>query len=398
MVIVVMLGACEVPNPKLNLGFSAGPSQACPATSCEQIPLSCDAVMSIRMYDPKDPDVALVDQCNRVKPNDKDGTLCSYRSIDLAPVELPVTDLKVEVSFYPLSRATYNAETDTYTCPPAGDYSAANGFPSEIAPAPAIGGRGFYHPGDDQVAVTLGCTNLAAINEDPTCVTDNVPTQITATVNDFGTRLPVLSGAGPDGASALRVAIGEPVPYGNGFVLNPADELELKLHDALTPTWLGQLDRAFYKNICLDVMQFGIESTGVLHCVPANFQNPQIALTGVRLQREQLRTILTALKHAPIPESGLTIGVVLDASSRGAANYEIKVSPAGPTVSYLARNSEMFEGTKTDDSGIFISTDAPFDTTFSASGARTTVSAVGGNVAGKITIVFLAPPASVPAQ
>ena len=390
---VVIAGACSVPSPKLRIGFSGGPSQACPSTECAEVALSCDAVMGIRIYDPAHPDEVLHQQCDRIQPN-KESNLCAYKSINLTAAELPVKDLEVQIAFYPLSRVAYDASTKTYTCPPAVEYTAATGFPVEKAPTPALGGRGYYHPGDEEVDVTVGCTDLAAINDDPTCVASSSAIQVTATVTDFATRLPVASGRFE--ADQLRVAVGEPQPFDGGYILNPVDEVELKLHDALTPSWIGELDRnLFTKYLCLDVLQFAAETTGVLECGSARIDGSQLNLGGVRLQRNDLRKILRALANMTIPEEGLTIGIVLDGTSRGAPNYEVKPMPVGPSVTYVTNQGEAFNGTKTTDSGIFVSMDAPFGTVFSTmGGVRPTMSAVGGNVAGKVTVVILPPAGS----
>jgi hypothetical protein len=46
-------------------------------------------------------------------------------------------------------------------------------------------------------------------------------------------------------------------------------------------------------------------------------------------------------------------------------------------------------GSATSKTGIFVSRDAPFGTMFSATGMKPTVPAVGGLVAGKVTIVIV---------
>lgn len=387
LLVVIVVAGCSVPSPRLRLDLSDGPSQACGSTDCTKVTLSCDAVMSIRIYDPKNPGVALVDQCEEVQKN-KEQNICAFKQINLAQTELPVTDLEVQVAFYPVSRVAYDETTQSYSCPPPVPYSSVTGFPVEKAPTPALGGRGYYHPGDEEVHINLGCTDLDAINQDAACVAQTSTTQVIATVTDFATRLPVTSGRFD--ADQLRVAVGEPVPGGGGFILNPVDEVELKLHDALTPSWLGELaDHKFLNWICLDVMQYVSETTGVLQCRDAKIEGAKLNLAGMRIQRSDLRKILKALDNEPIPAEGITVGIVL-AGTRGAPNYTVKTSPDGAEVTYLTDQGDSFEGTKTAQNGIFLSPNASFPTVFSTSGgAGPTVSAVGGNVAGKITVVVL---------
>jgi len=391
--IVVVSAACGTPRPQLLIDLAGPPSQACPSTECSEVPLTCDAVMGIRVFDPKDTDhlTPLLEQCKPIQPNGA-ADLCAYRTIDLDPIELPIKDLEVQVTVYPLSEVEYDVTTKKYVCPPPVAYSAIN-LPIEQAPTPALGGRGFYHPGDEEVRVTLGCTNLNAINRDPSCAA-NQGTQVTATVNDFTTRQPIEQ----RGVDVLRVAIGEPRALGTTYVQNPIDEVELHLVDKSSPpSWAAEVDQTFNKYVCLDVLEFGTEVTPVLQCTTADVA-PQIDLRGVRLHRRDLRNILEALSTAgatmgTVPEDGLTIGIVLDQTSRGAADYVVDTNHQG-TVTYLS-GPTTFGGSKTSNTGIFVSTDAPFGTRFTTTGARPTLSAIGGNVAGKITIVIL-PPAGSP--
>lgn len=388
LVVVVAVAACGNPQPQLHIDFAGGPTQACPSTACTEVPLTCDAVMGIRVFDTKSHDHPLLEQCDVIPPN-RDANLCAYRTIDMDPVDLPVEDLEIQVAVYPLSRVAYDPTTKKYTCPPAVAYGQATNLPIEQVPTPALGGRAFYHPGDKDVSVTLGCTDLAAINEDPSCVA-TTGAQITATVSDFSTRQPVENGQ--TGASLLRVAIGEPRALDTTYVLNPIDEVELHLvKDSSPPSWTAEVDQTFNKYICLDVLELGPEVTPVLQCSTVE-AGPQVDLRGIRLHRNDLRNILQALTNASInsfPDDGLTIGIVLDQTSAGAADYVVDTGRQG-TVTYLS-GPTTFGGTKTSKTGIFVSTDAPFGTRFTTTGARPTRSAIGGKVAGKVTVVILPP-------
>jgi hypothetical protein len=387
IVVVVVVAACGTPRPQLHIDFAGPPSQACPSTDCTEVALACEAVMGVRIFDPKDYDHPLHEQCDLIPPN-RDGNLCAYRTIDLDPVELPIKDLEVQVTVYPRSQALYNEATKQFTCPPPVAYSGIN-LPVEQAPTPALGGRGYYHPGDEDVNIVLGCTDLDAINRDPTCVA-NMGTQVTAVVNDFTTHRPVGKGQ----THVLRVAVGEPRELDNTYVLDPIDEVELRLvEDAVPPFWTAKVDQVFNKYVCLDVLEFGSEVTPVLQCSTVE-AGPQLDLRGIRLHRHELRNIMMALNNAeitPFPEDGLTIGIVLDQTSRGAPDYIVDTGEQG-TVTYLS-GPTTFGGTKTSNTGIFVSTDAPFGTRFTTTGARPTVSAIGGKVAGKVTVVILPPAA-----
>jgi len=390
LVFVVAVAACGNPQPQLLIALAGGPPQSCKTTRCEDVPLTCDAVMGIRVFDTKSltHDQPLHEQCDLIPPNGK-SNLCAYRTINMDAVDLPVEDLEIQVAIYPLSQVKFDPATKKYTCPPAVPYAEGNDLPVEQAPTPALGGRAFYHPGDRDVTLTLGCTNLDAINADPSCVASE-GTQVTATVSDFTTRQSVEPG--DNGTSLLRVAIGEPRALDSTYVLNPVDEIELRLVDGSTPpSWSAEVDKTFNKYLCLDVLEFGSEVTPVLQCATVD-PGSQIDLRGIRLHKAELRNILNALDNAHItsfPEDGLTIGIVLDQASAPAADYVVDTGQQG-TVTYLS-GPTTFGGSKTSKTGIFVSTDAPFGTRFTTTGARPTRSAIGGKVAGKVTVVILPP-------
>ncbi|MBC7977795.1 MAG: hypothetical protein H7138_22680 [Myxococcales bacterium] len=350
--------------------------------------------MGVRIFEPGNYDEPFLEQCDLIPPN-RDNNLCAYRTINLKQVELPIKDLEVQVTIYPLSQVTQNDVTKEYTCPPPVSFAAGNNLPFATYPAPALGGRAYYHPGDSEVRVVLGCTDLSAINEDPSCKA-KVGTEISATVTDFMTRQPVLDDQ--EGAHILRVAVGEPRELDTIYVMNPVDEIELSVVKGSDPLrWSAEIDRVFDKHVCLDVLEFGSEVTPVLKCTTVEDAG-QLNLRGFRLRRKDLRDILTALDNAnikPFPDDGLTIGIVLDQTSQGAPDYEVRTDEEG-TVTYLSGPTTL-GGTRTSTSGIFVSTDAPFGTRFSTAGARPTVSAIGGKVAGKVTLVVL-PPAGSPSS
>jgi hypothetical protein len=394
LVVVVALAACGNPQPQLRIDFAGKAPQSCETTKCDEVPLNCDAVMGIRVFDARttDHDHPLHEQCTLI-PRTSGANLCAYRNVTMDAVDLPLEDLEIQVAVYPLSRVAYDETTHIYTCPPPVPYGEATNLPIEQAPTPALGGRAFYHPGDTDVSVVLGCTDLAAINKDPSCVAAE-GALITATVSDFTTRQPVENGQ--TGASLLRVAIGEPRAFDTMYVLNPVDELELHLvKDSAPPSWTAKLEQLFNKYICLDVLEIGPEVTPVIQCTTVE-DRPQIDLHGIRLHRNDLNNLLQALNSTGIrsfPEDGLTIGIVLDQASAGAADYVVDTGQQG-TVTYLS-GPTTFGGSKTSKTGIFVSTDAPFGTRFTTTGARPTRPAIGGKVAGKVTVVIL-PPAGPP--
>jgi hypothetical protein len=365
------LCACGTPTPQIVLGLAGPPNQACPA-NCMSIALPCDPVMSIRIVDPGDPSKLYLDQCVSVPPN-ADNDVCALNQINLESVPLPVRDLKVQIAVFPASAVGVESSGELI-CPEV-SYSSATGFPFEQAPAPALGGQAFYHPGDTIVNVTLGCTDLSAMQAGENC---HNPTAgaVTATVDDFDTQVPVTVGQ-PGDADALFVWSGEPHLFEGSYVLTPADVVEMHLDDNGTPHWTAEAAQTFERYACVEVLEDVAQTAGTLHCVPV--ADAPAELTGYWIVRNSLQAILGKASHPVLPDLGLTIGMVVGAGATSAGTIAVNTSlPAH--ITYL-------------DNGIFVSDDAQFGTVFSVPGAR---SAIGGRVAGKATIVMLSPAPPAP--
>jgi hypothetical protein len=293
-----------------------------------------------------------------------------------------VRDLDVQVAVYSVNQVPLDPVTkEPVHCPDAVEFNAVTGYPVEQPSAPALGGHNFYHPGDDQVIVTLGCTDLSAIN---TACTVADTRSVTATVVDFDTGIPV--SVGPQGvADHLWVSIGEPHMLDGGYVLNPRDAFVMRLEDERVARWSAPLPLAFSRYACVDVLEDIAQSTPTLRCAPTA-PGAQLDLTGMRLSQGTLDNVLKSLSLPEFPPGGITIGIVVDTLARGAADYV--VTPSAGTVAYWSATQGP-GGSKTDASGIFVTLDAPFGTKFTATGLNQTVPAVGGLVAGKVTIVVV---------
>jgi hypothetical protein len=393
VVFVLAFAACNTPAPSLRLALAGPPSQACPSTDCAQVPMNCKAVMSIRIVDPLDPTSPYLSQCVDV-PTNRNQDMCAIASVDLESTALPVRDLEVQVALYPLSVIQPDPMNPELVCPTRVSYSAATGFPVEQSPAPALGGRAFYHPGDEKVIVTLGCTDLAAINE--SCIDSN-PVTVVATVDDFLTRFSVPGGS-PSLADGLRVSVGEPSKQADGtFVLSARDLLPLeRASEGPIPTWGGNIDHPFQAYACLEVLEAGVERTATVRCEAATASD-QLDLGGVYLEKMELDSIVGALGLGGVPDEGLTMGIVVNASGRPVEN--VVVSASTGTVSYLVEQPgtpDMFVTGATSATGVFVSRDAPFGTAFSAVVAGQPIQGIGGLVEGRVTIVILRPGGSAP--
>lgn len=378
------LAACNTPTPRLALVFAGPPSQACPATDCADIPMTCRTVMRIRIADPASTNSPYLDECVEV-PVNHDQNMCAISTVDLVSTAIPVRDLEVQVALYPLSVIQPDPNNPALVCPARVAYNVATGFPVEQAPTPALGGHAFYHPGDETVVVTLGCTDLAAIGAS-CAVPDRV--KVDATVVDFDTRFTVMGGS-PSLADRLRVSVGEPQVRNSVFVLDTADT-RLLARSGLgpIPAWRSEVDLVFHKYACLEVLEDVGQSTATLRCDAANATSG-FALTGVWMAKERLDELLRALQLPEFPDEGLTVGIVVDGTGLPVAGAV--VSPKQGTVAYLSKDRMSFAaGGATTSTGIFVSRDAPFGTEITTGGpGGLPVSGIGGLVTGRVTLVIL---------
>lgn len=391
---VVLVAACSTPVPTLSLTW-AGPAtdvngadpstgaQACPAASCEGVPLECASVVSIRVLDPATGKL-YIDQCEDLQVNGK-RDMCAIGGIDLRPVSLPVAKLEVQVAVFSPSETSVGAD-GARTCPQI-QYSAS-GFPVEAAPTPALGGRAFYHPGDAVVEVTLGCTDLSALNR--SCAANAVPAD--AIVEDFRNGMP-LTGVDPT-PDSLNVSIGEPQGSVGTVVLTSNKLQPLSARGAAL--WHSDaIGLAFDRYACTVVLENVAQSTSAVTCTVLSTPLEALALRGTYLPRDLLETITKALRMSAFPSEGLTVGIVVDSFGDPLPGVVVNADLDGKAyaVQYLA--GDHFEDSRTDASGIFVSTTAPFGTSFDTMAGPGQVSfhGLGGLIANRATMVVLRPPA-----
>ncbi len=398
LAIAGLIAGCSTPPLTLVLGVSSAPSNGCGAQSCADVTMACDAVVGIRILDPKNPFQAYISQCQDVV-FDRDRDLCSLANINLQQTPLPDQTLEVEVVVFPREDVPRDA-MDNPICPATVEFDSANGFPihpvSVINPAdptgdyvarPAVGGRAYYHPGDDRTIVELGCPDLGALN---TCG-GNQAVAVTATVTDLDTNQPVSATLG----NRLGISIGEPelttsTMGNNEYVLNPASTRPLdRTVTGPIPAWGADINLGFTFAACLEVLEDVPQATASLSCKRVSAADKAIDLTGVLVAKDTLDQILLALGNPPL-DKGLTVGIVL--KDGGPANGQIVTTPAGPTIRYLSADGLNFNAAATTASGIFVSQDAPFGTQFTTTDTTqvsSTVFALGGLVNNKITVVVL---------
>jgi hypothetical protein len=375
--------ACSTPTPQIVLDLAGPPTQACPA-DCAMITLPCDPVMSIRIVepgaDPKDTKARHLDECVPVVP-DTQNTSCALASVSLESKPLPVRDLAVQIAVFPGSMAR-DPTTGALMCPPV--YYDDSGFPMQLPSAPSLGRQVFYHPGDATVDVKLGCTDVPKMQAGDTCNNPGAGA-VTATVLGFDSQVPVP--VGPDGTDGLFVWSGEPRSFDRSSVLQPSDVVRMHLDDSGTSHWTAEQRQPFKRYACVEVLEDIPQTAATLDCSSIDSIGE---LTGYWMRRETLQSILrtaaaaAVLEDSVVPDIGLTIGLVVDGSALGVEGVPVTASDRNAHITYLSKTGIGNQVTFA--TGIFVSTDAAFGTTFSAPRAG---SGIGGLVAGKVTLVVL---------
>ena len=397
VLVAVVLAGCSPPPLSLALAVSQAPANGCGAATCADITLACDAVVGIRILDPSHRRQPYISQCQDVV-FDRDRDLCSLANIDLQQTPLPEQTLEVQVVVFPRDDVPRDA-MDNPICPANVAFDSANGFPiSPVAVTdpndptgehwvrPAIGGRTYYHPGDGQTVVELGCPDLPAVNA-PTCGGSR-SVAIAATVTDLDTNQPVSATL----ANRLGVSIGEPelTTSTTGvveYVLNPASTRPLdRTVIGPVPAWGASVDLAFASTACLEVLEDVPQATASLSCKRVSPADAMIDVTGVLVAKDTLDQILLALSNPPL-DQGLTVGIVLD--DLGPSPNRLVTTDLPGSIQYLSADGQNFNAPATTLSGIFVSQDAPFGTQFTTTNGTSTVFQLGGLVNNKITVVVL---------
>ncbi|HEY5920342.1 MAG TPA: hypothetical protein VIV11_01670 [Kofleriaceae bacterium] len=405
MALALVIAACETPPLTLRYSLTDGPSQQCisentgnETTNCEDITMTCDAVLSIRIVPPDRPEVPYVTVCEPLRGN---RNLCSIAGVDLPQPAKPIPEqvLEVQMAVFPRDAAKDLDDDGDLDCPriefgvdglPVTETVDCYQDPVACEARPAIGGRAFYHPGDAETHITLGCTELELLNA-PSC-SGATRTNVIATVNEFEYPVSVDLAI----ASGLFVSIGEPRQVGpNTYVLDSSTTHLLPRAPGTLPTWTDSVPLELMSSYCIEVLEDAPLATRTLTCRSQMQPLPDpLDATGLRLKPETLSTILRALygPNPQFPSKGLVVGIVLDQSFAPVPNAVVDPTcPASPcTVKYLSADRLSFGGTSTSSNGIWVSEDAPYKSTFTRFGQ--VLAAFGGLVENKVTTVVLQEP------
>lgn len=393
--VALALGVAACTNPPLAIQFdiTSGAEDACYAgsartTTCAGVAMPCPAVVSLRVYTPGEQSTPFINICQPLAGD----TACAIGNVQLTDPAQPIPAQTLEVDL-----VVYAGSGSDFACPTSVDFDA-NGFPvasdmpcngSGCAPTPALGGRAYYHPGDSATTVHLGCVDISQLDNE-SCST-GPRTMVAAVVDDF------VTGESVDAATAmdLDVEIGQPqaVTVGSSteYQLSHGYALDEVSAAGTDPAWSDDVPAAFTVP-CLYVLdQSTAQTTPTLTCRNlGDPPQPNVDIVGWRLPLAALQQILSALGQSEFPDSGLVVGLVLDELGNPLAN-QVVTSDAG-TIIYL--DGSAAGGSATSSSGVFVSTDAAFGTTFEvASGSGAPLAqGYGGLVEQRVTIVVLQVP------
>lgn len=366
--------------------LSQSEAQTCPSASCADIAVTCDAVLQVRIINPSRPDQAYVSAC---LPIDDPEDLCAIARGDLpANLQVPTSTVEVQVAVFPRSMATVD-DDGTLRCPAPPAYGA-DGLPTLVEPVPAVGGRAFVDGSRDEVVVTLGCTDLSRLDNDSCRPQDS--TDVSAGVDEFDTRVFVSIAT----AETLALSVGEPVPRIDPlsgqlrYSLDPASAAPLLLRpDSPVPAWQATVPRLFSAFACVQALEDAPGATTAIACRPVTAAQPTISITGYRVTRARVDATLDALGLAEFPATGMVLGVVVNSLGNPIAGVEVQ--PEVGTIAYLDDAGTAVSGLGvTSASGLFVSLDVPFATSWSVAGPGQLVSPpTGGLVNGKLSVVVI---------
>jgi hypothetical protein len=379
-------GACDGGSSqfRVHLSWRTEGSLACPAAHCTQMPLGCDAMVSVRVIDARDPDVVYVDQC---LPLAAGPDLCGIGALPLlSDRPVPRTAVRVQVAMWPRSEVGDS-------CPAPVEFDPS-GLPQLRGLHPSVGGEHLVIAGDsDEVEIAMGCANIDALAGEA-CLADQ-PIRARATVDDFQQR----SMVAPATAEYLILSAGAPVERpGKGtdteWELRPGDLAQLVADrtSRQIPAWTGPLPTDLGDTVCLEVLH-RTEGAPTATCRSVPPAARSLDLSGAYVSPALRKIVLDALALDALPADGLVLGRVVD--RRGEPVEGIAVAPTPPAkIVYIADDGKHIDEAiaTTSASGMFVSIDAGPGTTWSAAAsgpAPATPAAVGGRIAGHMTIVEL---------
>lgn len=381
LLVVLALAACvagcdDSVQFRLRLEWQrAGLAQSCPTNSdnrytCAAIPMTCDIRVRVRIIGASN-GTPYYSECFTIQT---DGDACQLADMPIAARAIPNEMVRVQVIVWTEDElARVGGFTETDGCPVTTEFNIGglprlgenptNEDPPDL-PVPALGGEAYFAVGESPVAtVTLGCPRWDTLDA-ASCQSNAIP--IEATIRNpltFGS----VSRMGD--APLMDVRFGAPVSNGRGGVIVDLGEQFFTPALPFSPSgalvWRGTLLEPPSGTRCLRADRQGVAAPTIT-CFPIANAAAPIRVDGYLVGRMMVTSLLMLLSLDDVPEEGLVFGVVVDAAGNPVQGATVATS-GNATVVYPANDLRTVSFTGTDTQGYFLSTNAPFNSTWSAS-------------------------------
>ncbi len=388
----------EAETFRLRLTYAQDGAQACPRpdgapATCAAITMRCSVRFLVRITDATGTET-LYSSCRTLE---RVGDACALSELPLEASAPLVNGMsRIQVAVWPEDQLTPHEASDAApgdpdalvpgACPE--DVRFARGQPmlavddEDAWKVPALGGEIFFPIGDRRVAeVELGCPRYDQLD---TATCRNAAPEIRANLRDLlsWTLLPP--------SEQVDVWFGEPMlSVDETWTLNLADRVPLMPSGGSQGDWTGRLARVAPPFGCVVVRELAASTVPIATCDEVTVVNGMTSLDGYLVVKDRVNRLRRVIGLSEFPSSGMVLGVVLGDNNTGVAGVRI-TSPV--EVAYPTEDFEQVGLNETSANGTFISTSAPFETAWAATGPGGLVddgTARGGLVAEHLTVVVV---------
>jgi hypothetical protein len=398
-------GAEDLLPFEINFSFDISPIGGCASSQCTSYGMACDTVVQVRITDAQTGDVidTLCDQvvgdnaCNLFAVNGGG----SFLSLPPRMVRIQVAAWRREVlaNDSALSVGCIPDDEGEDFCCPADDIFDLQGVPlSTFSPQPAFGGAAYFDITSDNSSVTipLACPDPEQLNDPAECQLPDA--LVTAIVDDMENLVDRLT---EEQARALfDISATEPRPQSDGdgntfFVIQAGDKVPLALKEPIeaTPSFQAFSSRRFGNVACVTILESGGGAETLSTCQNVVQPDPMVlSLFGHFLERDAVDQIKLALGLPALPDDGLIIGRVVDHEGAALAGVRVDSVLVDADVQYLNSDRTAPIGVETSSSAFFVSTDAPFNTQWTAlhnDGRREDGEYRAGLIEGNVTLLLI---------
>ncbi len=357
--------------------------EGCGGGSCENLAMACDAEVLVRIV-PTDDSTAqpFLITCQRITGG---SDFCEVGKLNLSSLpDIPNQRVEIQVGVW-----RYDGTLD---CGPL-SFAPTGSIDRNRQPYPVVGGRTFFEVGSSELAtVHLECLNAPELNAKECGPPESVDVAIG--VNNIDLAVAV----DPKIAAELKVSVGAPSPIPGGWRLVAPVELE-DTSSSPPNLWTVPADKtvAFDGVACAQVERASLpKRAATVTCTPVEPDITELSMIGWYVDTQTLQQIRTALGLLSPPAAGMVVGLVLRPDGiQPMAGVVVTASPPGATVHYLSEDMSTTVGvTSTQSSGLFVSLDADFLTSWSGRqvlpGLQVTEQpGFGGLLSGNVTVVVL---------